>query len=145
MKKSLVKKGRKGWLVLWESFHGDGIYLEKLSLPTFVCVLPPNLKSGSVKMILKALWSMWEPTMEGKIASGASPHFPKEWIQEGRGWTGPITFGYDPFLTARLVDMLKVVNNDSGEDLYFVIHDERDVHGKINPPRSCVLKHGQRS
>jgi len=139
-----TKKGRKGWLVTWESFHGRGEYLEQLNLPCFVCVLPPNLKRHSVQMIMRTLWSMWEPSLKEKVVSGASPRFPREWIQN-RGWTGPIMFGYDPFLTARRVDNLRVtVSKSGGEDLHFVIHGERDVHDNIIPPRSCVLKHGQR-
>ena len=129
--------------MLWESWHGEGEYLDKLNLPTFVCVLPPNLKSGSVHMILRTLYSMWGNLQE-RVAYGASPHYPKQCIQD-RGWAGPIIFGCDPYLTARRVDNLRVITNQDGtEDLHFVIHDELDINGKIISPRACVLRHDQR-
>jgi hypothetical protein len=138
-------KGRKAWLVLWESWHGEGEYLEKLNLPAFVCVLPPSLGNGSVLMILKALWAMWwGPTLEEKIASGSNPRFPKEWVQD-RGWSGPILLGHDPFLTARKVENLRVSRDESGkEDLHFVFPAQRGVGGKTVPARSMILRHGQR-
>lgn len=139
------RQGRKAWLVLWESWHGEGEYLEKLNLPAFVCVLPPNLGNPSVVLILKTLWAMWAKSLEDKIACGSNPCFPKDWIQD-HGWRGPIMLGYDPFLTAQRVENLRVLKNASGEeDLHFVFPEERGLTGKIIPARSLVLRHGQRS
>jgi hypothetical protein len=139
-------KGRKAWLVLWESWHGHGEYLEQFNLPAFVAALPPNLRSRSVLMILKTLWAISRYSdLEDKIASGSSPKFPKEWIQD-RSWrSGSITLGYDPFLTARKVENLRVLRNESGKgDLHWVSPAELGVDGNIIPARSMVLKHGER-
>src|SRR5262249_7726140 len=112
------------------------------NLPTFVCVLPPTLRRGSVQMILRTLSCMFERDLVEKVACGASPRYPKQLIQD-RGW-GPIIFGCDPYLTARRVDNLRVVCAGGKEDLHFVVHDERDINGRIMPPRSLVLRHGRR-
>src|ERR1035437_7040236 len=114
------QKGRRAWLILWESWHGEGEYLEKMNLPAFVCALPPDLGSGSVLMVLKALWTIWLPTLDEKIAVGSSRRCLRPSIQNPCSGTS-IFVGYDPFLTARQVENLRVKRNEvAQEDLYFV-------------------------
>ena len=138
------QEGRKAWLVLWESWRREPNSLEELNLPAFVCVLPPQLGRGSVLMIMKALWTIWLPTLDEKIASGADPRRLKPSVGN-RCSGGSIVTGCDPFLTARHVENLRVKRNEAGkEDLYFVFPAERGLSGAVNPPRPVVLRHGRR-
>jgi hypothetical protein len=138
------QKGRKAWLVLWEGWHGNGEYLEKLNLLPFVCVLPPGLGERTVLLILQTLWTMlWPQTLGEKVAAGSSSRRPKPSIPTpGRN---SIYLGHDPFLTAHYVENLRVERNESGEeDLYFVFPEDLGVSGAKTRACHLVLRHGHR-
>ena len=139
---------RSAWLVLWQSAHKE--YLEKLKLPAFVCSLPSNLNEQSVRMILKAFWTLWmQKTLEEKVGLGCCRRWPKSLVRP-HPCGGPVSVGDDPILWARRVQDLRVVQIESGrEDVYFVIPAEYDILpgeaclSVTTPAHPMVLKAGQ--
>jgi|ERR1035441_2267925 hypothetical protein len=139
---------RSAWLVLWQSAHKE--YLEKLKLRAFVCALPSNLNERSVRMLLKAFWTVWmQETLEEKVGLGCCLRWPKSLVRP-HPCGGPVSVGDDPILWARRVRDLRVVQNESGrEDVYFVIPAEDNIppggarRSGNTPGHPMVLKHGQ--